>query len=437
MMKYNTIIIGGGTAGLFFSAITPTNKKTLLIDHNTKLGVKLLMSGNGQCNITHSGSIKDFINKYGNNGKYIRKILYKHSNVNLVNYIKSLGIPLTTKENGKVFPASMDSRQIVNSLIAHAKSNGVDFQLGRKVISITNINNQQQDLHINTKHINQYEKINNTNLSTENTNYEIKLNNGDTYLCENLVIACGGLSYPKTGSDGSIVEILNQNFTLEWKKQTPALCPVFVDNYNFSDLSGISINNVILSIKKKNNDKITYLSKEDSLLFTHKNLSGPLILNSSRHIDAGDTILINFLPSINRENFTSNIKLSIQKEKISLSSYLSRNYKLPKRFIVSLLKEISLENAKLPEINSKQLKTLMEKLFSWSFTCTSKAGFNQAMVTAGGLDISQINLSTMESNSYKNLFFIGEILDIDGDTGGYNIQFAYSSAMASIDKIYS
>lgn len=436
MMKYKTIVIGGGAAGLFFSAISPTNEKILLIDHNKKLGIKFLMSGNGHCNLTHNGSIKDFIDKYGNNGKFIRKTLYKHSNIELINYIEGINIPLISREDGKIFPASMDSGQIVNTLTKQAKSNGVVFKLGHKITCITPICNQTKNLLIHSDHTN-HSMTTHDDLCTKNVNYEIKLDNGDIYHCENLIIACGGLSYPKTGSDGSIIKILNQNFSLQWQKQIPALCPIFINDYIFSELSGISINNVILSVKKKHIKKIVHQSKEDSLLFTHKNLSGPLILNSSRHIDAGDIILINFLPSINRDNFMTDIKTAIHKEKISLCSYLTQNYKLPKRFITTLLKNIGLENVRLPKVNNQQLNILAEKLFSWTFTCTSKAGFNQAMVTSGGLDISQIDVSTMESKLYKNLFFIGEILDIDGDTGGYNIQFAYSSAMAALDKIYT
>ncbi len=387
-MTYDCIIIGAGAAGLFCSASFQRPVRGLILEKTKQPGTKLLMSGGGQCNITHDGSIKDFVECYGKNGGKIRSCLYKYNNEHLRKFLHDGGIDTITREDGKVFLASMDARDIRDFLLAKSRENGFVIQYESPVCRI---------------------QRNDDGLWQGFTTNE-------NYLCRSLVIASGGCSYPTTGSDGNLFPVL-RSLGIEITPLRPALAPVNVRNYPYGELSGISFENVHLSVWRSERKAAEAVG---DLLFTHSNLSGPLILNSSKEIRQGDIIKLNYLYPETKSAVAEKISNCSKNRKASLSNLLSKELDLPKSFLQVILKE-----------TGERQKEVAARLTADSFLVDSVAGYNKAMVTTGGIALSEINPKTMELKRFAGFYAVGEVLDVDGCTGGYNLQFAYSSANAA------
>lgn len=391
-MIYDCIITGGGASGLFCAANTKLSGKGLILEKTLYPGTKLLMSGNGQCNITHSGPIKDFVPCYGENGSKIRTCLYKSDNRSLISFLKDNGIPVTIRNDGKVFPASMKARDILKMLIERSTNNGFELICNQKVLKISPYKNL----------------------------WELKTGK-ESYLAKTVVIATGGCSYPATGSDGSFFKVLKKDLDISVTSLRPALASIQVEGYLYSGLSGISFDNVNLSIYGEGKKA---LHSQGSFLFTHRDFSGPAILNISKYAHPGDKLKINYMYPMDFTQVSDILKSLTYGNKSRISTLLSSSLSLPKRFA-----QILTENY------GNSLKKLSSVLTGEEFIIKSTSGFNKAMATSGGIELSQINTSTMEFKKYPRLFAIGEALDIDGITGGYNIQFAYSSAKAASSQI--
>lgn len=395
-MIYDVIIVGAGASGLF-SAASFKNKVTGLILNNAKSpGMKLLMSGAGQCNITNSGDIKNFIQHYGSNGQKIRKALYKFSNQALIDYLERKGIPTFEREDGKVFPKSLSSNDVLALLLSESKSNGFSLRNEQCVASI----------------------------EYTDAVYTLTTKAAEVFKCKSLILATGGLSYPVTGSDGSMLPIFAA-LHLNTTPCKPSLVPIFVENYTFESLSGISFPEATVTIQ---NHTCT-----DGLLLTHKGFSGPAILNISRYANPGAEMMINYLPSMDPLHFLKHIKSMIPGNSKQISTVLhdyilQQNGVLPKRFI-ELICQAALINpmAKSATVSGNQLQSLVNKLTKDSYKISGTSGYQLAMSTSGGVSLDEINLAAFESKKYPHLYIIGEALDVDGDTGGYNIQFAFSS----------
>lgn len=441
-MIYDCIIVGAGAAGLFCAASANFKINGLILEKTARPGTKLLMSGSGQCNITHSGSVKDFICRYGKNGGKIRSCLYKYNNLHLQAFLCRNGIPTTAREDGKVFPSSMNARDILDMLLQQAMKNGFQIQCNSEVTRIAQCESQNC--------------------------WCVETKKG-TFLCRNLVIAAGGCSYPSTGSDGNLFPVLSRDLDVQITPLAPALTPVFVENYPYRQLTGISFENAELQLWQQDRrnkdipDSRTF--KEDDaadgidfkagstaanhifkagsavqkctaepfrktgsytgpLLLTAENFSGPLILNASRNFSAGDRIIFNYLYPLKKEDAFSRISSAMKESNMQLSNLLPKIFGIPKSFSASIIEQ-----------TGERPKAIASKLTEDTFTISALGGFRKAMATSGGISLSEINAKTMKCKKHHNLYFIGEILDIDGETGGYNLQFAYSSACAAITGV--
>lgn len=426
-MRYKNIVIGAGAAGLFFCSCLneKKNSQTLLIEGNDINGKKLLISGSGRCNVTNKISIKEFVNKYGSRGKKIRKILYSFNNEDVISFFNEKNTPMYCREDGKVFPKSMRSRDIVNILENLSLSNGVEIK-----------NNCRVDFIAPENEFNRFE-AEKSEIRFEkdkiNIRYKVVCESGDTFLCENLIIATGGRSYSKTGSDGKLIlKMANELSDIALVKMRPALVPIYVENYKFGDISGVSIKNVDMKIRK--GDKIVHKNLRDDILFTHRNLSGPLVINNSRYLENGDKIELNFLNDFIFKNMTSKEEMSdfikaIAKDKRSVLNALSEELSLPKSFMRAALNDYEEElRRNIADIGERKLRDIIFELMHYEMTVSGNEGFDKAMATAGGVDLDDIDIKNMEHKKHPGLHFLGECLDVDGDTGGYNIQFAFSTA---------
>ena len=499
---YETIVIGGGAAGLFFGAAAPSGRDILILEKTKQTGTKLLMSGSGQCNLTHCGSIKEFLLCYGKNGNKIRTCLYRHSNLVLCRFMEGLGVSLIEREDGKIFPRSMDAREVRGALLHACAQNGVTIRTQAEVTAIralpqgsgsSRVGSPAQSACSQASTAAAFatddaapggapygqtaapgaqadgnpapcEKAPSACAPDFGARFVLTLADGTRLACRNLVIAAGGASYPTTGSDGTLLDVLAlappAGLGLPIIPPRPALTPVFIENYPFADLAGISLRDIELKIfsksqenlcgeqtrsmieeaapmfSKKNKKQTKPQSVVGDLLLTHKNLSGPVILNHAREISAGTRLAINFVFPYTVDTVISRLKADFSGCRSMISAYIGEQYHLPKRFVTKILHLISLTDKPLAAISGSQMRALSEALAAWPCTVSGTGGFREAMATAGGVSLDAVNLSSMECRDYPGLFFAGEMLDIDGDTGGYNLQFAYASAMAALTKIY-
>lgn len=402
---YDVIIIGAGVSGLFFASVLSHKVNGIILDGSKSPGLKLLMSGGGQCNLTHSGSIKDFISCYFENGSKVRSCLYKYNNLSMMDFFESHGLPLVTRDDGKVFPKSMKARDVLELLLKQSKANGFDMVNG-KVTGITpavegprfhESNNQAFD----------------GNNSAASTLHSVQTANG-LYKAKHVIIASGGCSYPSTGSDGSMFPLLREIPGVAVTPLVPALAPLFTKNYPYSELSGISFRDAHVSLYR---DGKKASEQTGDLLLTDRNFSGPCILHLSRDAKPGDILSINYLGKTFDMSEKKKISKMISESKSKVANILASEYSLPKSFAQALEKRAC-----------QRASEIAKFVIADEFEIDYPGGFNKAMVTRGGISLKSIKTSTMEIKSVPGMYAIGEVLDVDGKTGGYNIQFAYSSA---------
>ncbi len=413
-MIYDVIIIGAGAAGLFAGASFPCGVKGLILEKQKTPGKKLLMSGAGQCNVTHGGNIKEFISHYGTNGPSIRSILYQFNNQSLTRFFESNGLPLFQRDDGKVFPQSLNANDVLKLLVNQSKSNGFQLNLCSPVDQI------QKEPDSNFFHVH---------------------SNGIAYQTKNIIVATGGCSYPTTGSDGSFYAVLKKA-GIEHTNLKPALVPIYVANYPFTSISGIALPMTEITIQT--GQKVVK-SIKDALLFTHGSFSGPAILTASRYVTHNNTLSINYCSAYPNDQLFQELPqlLSSSKKQFITVIWDYFNHttsagtgELPKRFLSLQAQRCFIDSTeKASKIPASAVKKYISSLTQDHFIIEKTGGFQAAMVTSGGIPLTAIQGKTMESSQYSGLYFAGEVLDVDGDTGGYNLQFAFSSAYAAAKQI--
>lgn len=404
MDPYDIIIIGAGPAGLFCAMNCAEIKKlkVLVLEKNQSAGRKLLLSGSGRCNITHTGTVSDFTKHYGKAGNFTKPALSCFTPSDMIEFLHENNILTTETDNGKVFPESMHAGDVLSMMISLCESRGVTLKYRSSVTGI------------------EYNKDTFTVYSGKHK-----------YTASALVIAAGGSSYPATGStgDGYLMAGSLGHSIIE---PAPALTPVYVRDFTFTALSGMSIRDTNISLFRKEK-KIN--SSTGDVLFTHKGLSGPGILDMSRYIRKDDVMKIS-LTGNSTEKMNSNFIAGSRDEgKKNIKSFLKR-FDIPERLITKILSQQKIDpGRKVSEITREERVRLFNTLCEYPFTVEEKGGFNIAMATCGGVCRDEINRFTMESKIVPGLYFAGEVIDVDGDTGGYNIQWAFSSGKLAAESI--
>jgi predicted Rossmann fold flavoprotein len=390
---YDVLILGAGPAGLAAGIAAAVRRQSVcVLERNTAAGKKLLLSGSGQCNLTHSGSIDDFLKHYGGEQKarFVKPALFAFDNNATVQWFTQRGIPLLERDDGKVFPKSLNSGNVLNVMLRELKNLGGVLKTGARVDSVAK--------------------------SGEGF---IVQTNGDRILTKKLIIATGGFSFPATGSDGSgfkFAEALGHKIV----PPKPALTPIYTEEDSFVNCAGIAFRQREISVIRKG--KKTAMGKGDVLL-THHGLSGPGILDLSRWIEQGDTLRIGI-------GQATEIRTLLTGKKTL--KYSLQPLGVPEEFLLCLLNTMNIPSDKsASEILRAERKLLEEALSGLPFTVKKLGGWNEAMATAGGVSLDEVERQTMQSRLVPNLFFCGEVLDVDGNTGGYNIQFALSSGFKS------
>ena len=407
------VVIGGGPAGLACAYAAGKRKlKTVLLEKNESPGKKLLITGTGQCNITHAGSIEDFPKRFGLKEKerFVKPALLHFTNRDLYDLFAEHGVWLTENADGKLFPESRKSRDVLDLLCRLCYENHVVIETKSSVVSI-----------VKTE----------TGFTTKTVDRE--------FASRAVVIAAGGQSFPSTGSSGDgfrLAAELGHSIT----PISPGLSPVVIKNYEFAQCSGIAIENAGIALSKKENPtKITHKTVGD-VLFTHRGMSGPGILDSSRYFSKGDVLRFNWFGNEKPEQIekllTESIALAGKKTLKRVISQLETDIRLPERLIGVLLRTSEIpDEIQACYLEKPARKRLVCELTAKEMVIESLGNFSEAMITCGGVALSQINRNRMESRLVPNLYFSGEVLDIDGDTGGFNLQFAISSGILAGNSI--
>lgn len=398
---FELLIIGGGAAGLM-AAASAKKITTLVIDKNGSAGKKVMISGKGQCNFTHDESANEMSEHFGSHKNFVKHALGKWSPEMTRLWFKERGVDSFVMENGKVFPKSLNAGDIVEALMNEALNNGVTFHFKETVLSVEH-----------------------------NGDFLIKTDQ-KTYRAKNVIIATGGFTYGVTGSTGdgyAFAKELGHHIVAP----KAALAPIYHKVEVLKALSGASIQNAEVTLVRENKTLKTY---SGDLLFTHKGLSGPVILNNSRDFSSGDVLKLNFTTFTKQALETELINLSQSKGKNNLRHYMRQIcHSKSMADQLALLLKVD-ESLTFAEMNKELRQGVVKTLTEFSVTIEQVGGKKIGMATAGGVDLTEVKGKSMASKLCEGLYFAGEVLDVDGDTGGYNIQWAFSSAVCAIAHIH-
>lgn len=387
MEEVDVIIIGAGAAGLMCAIeASKRHRKVMVLDHANKVGKKILMSGGGRCNFTNYYIEPEKYNSH--NPHFFKSALTRYTQWDFIELVKRHAIPFHEKTLGQLF-CDNKSKDIVDMLLKECDKAGATIQLHT---SIDKIQHEQ--------------------------GFKLHTNKGKFH-CQSLVIASGGLSIPTMGASPFAYKVAEQFDIKVWPTRA-GLVPLTLDameKEKIALLSGIGIDSIV------NNERIEF---RENILFTHRGLSGPAILQLSSYWHVGERICINLLPEINL--FDTLKAARINKPQKQLNSILS-NY-LPKR-VVEIFIPQELAEKKLADLANRDLEMIAKQINSWLVKPNGTEGYRTAEVTIGGVDCNAVSSKTMETNEVPGLYFIGEALDVTGWLGGYNFQWAWSSGWAA------
>lgn len=409
-MIYDAVIIGGGAAGLFCSVqLSAMGKSVLLMEHSSACGKKLRITGKGRCNVTNNCDSQTVMKNIPRNPRFMYSALSKFQPADTMAFFEELGIPLKTERGGRVFPESDKAEDIVGALVSSAEKNGVRivFDNARALI----IENGKA----------------------------VGVKGGKTeYRGKNIVVAAGGKSYPKTGSVGD-----GYRFALQAGHRvteiSPSLCPVIVkEKKECAKAMGLSLKNVTLTVRRQGEKKPVF-SELGEMLFTHFGLSGPLVLSASAHMDNIQNNVyymdIDLKPGLDQKKLDNRILRDF-------GDFPNRDFEnslgklLPSSIIPVAVKRSGIpHDKKVNQISKEEREKLVDVIKRITFTAEDFRPIDEAIVTRGGVDVKEIDPKSMESKLCENLYFIGEVLDVDGYTGGFNLQIAFSTAYSCAEDI--
>ena len=415
-----TIVIGGGPAGMIAAITASKNKdKVILIEKNNSLGKKLLITGKGRCNITNAADISEFIEHIPGNGRFLYSVFKNFTNKDIIKILEENGLKVKVERGNRVFPITDNAKDVLDCFTNELKKQDVEIRLNSEVVEIE------------------------TNKQKEVTG--VYLETGELLKASKVILATGGKSYPKTGSNGSgykLAKKLGHSIT----NIKPSLVPLIADENLCQKMQGLSLKNVKIKIKDLNKQKIIY---EDfgEMLFTHFGVSGPIILSASailiRYKNIEELLnsnkiklIIDLKPALSFEELDNRILRDFEKYK-NKDFKNSLNDLLPQKMIDCVIELSKIDpNKKVNEITKEERKNLSILLKNFEITIKGFRPIDEAIVTSGGVQTKEINPKTMESKIIKGLFFAGEIIDVDGYTGGFNLQIAYSTGFTAGGNFY-
>ena len=415
-VKMKTIVIGAGPAGIMAAiSAAASGDDVVLLEKNEKTGKKLFITGKGRCNVTNDCTRDEFFENIVSNPKFLYSAFSQFNNADLMKLIEDNGTPLKTERGNRVFPVSDHSSDIIKALNNALKSAGVDLRLNTSVKSIITEsleNDAEGDL---------------KNKGLSKRAIGVKTDDGQIIKADKVVIATGGISYKSTGSTGDGLRWAGEEghriSTLK-----PALVPLETYEKWPFELTGLSLKNVTLSLLIK--DKLKY-KEMGEMLFTHFGISGPLVLTSSSIIAVSDEkdikVLIDLKPALSDDEFDARLIRELKEgNKKDLKNILGNIYPIKLGLKICELSGVDIYK-KCNEITKEERKKILDYTKRLPLTIKGTRDFDEAIITHGGVSVKDINPKTMESKLVKNLFFAGEVIDVDAFTGGFNLQIAFST----------
>ena len=398
------IIIGGGAAGMIaaYSAAL-TSKQVILLEKNEKLGKKIFITGKGRCNLTNASDMNTVMENVVSNKRFLFSAFKNFTNEDIMNLVENNGTKLKIERGNRVFPVSDHSSDIIKSLENAIRDLHVDIRLNTKVDELIIENDRCIGVTIGKNKI----------------------------MADAVIVATGGMSYQATGSDGDGYRFAKEA-GLSVSKLYPSLVPFNIEGERIKALQGLSLKNIHAYIY---NDKKLVYDEFGEMLFTHFGVSGPVIISASAVIGnrniKGYRLSIDLKPALDEEKLDERILRDFAEQK-NKSLKNSLNKLFPAKLIDEVIFQSKLDPDKKVNLLTKEERhSLVHATKNLEYVISSTRGFNEAIITKGGVEVSQINPKTMESKKIKGLFFAGEVLDLDAFTGGYNLQIAWSTGYAA------
>jgi predicted Rossmann fold flavoprotein len=400
-MAKRLVIIGGGPAGMMAGGTAGSRGlEVLLIEKNRTLGRKLLLTGKGRCNFTNDTDLQGLIDNIPVNGRFLYSAFSKFSNRDLIRFFNDLGVRTKVERGGRVFPESDRAEDILKALERYIRDNNVRV------------------IHGEVKRV----------LKEDNRVLGVILSDGRFIASDSVIVATGGLSYPQTGSTGD-----GYRFARELGHSIvplkPSLVPLEIEEPWVSDLQGLTLKNVSIKVFDQFGREV--YTDLGEMLFTHFGISGPIVLSASSHMRDIDKnryrIVIDLKPGLTEEALDRRVQRDF--EKYSRRYFINSLGELLPRSLIPVVVELSgiPRDKYVNQISREERRILVKLLKGLNLTVSRFRPIEEAIVTSGGVNVSEINPSTMESKLVKGLFFAGEVIDVDGYTGGFNLQIAFST----------
>lgn len=399
----DAVIIGAGAAGMMAAGISgERGLKTLLLEKKSRPGIKLSITGKGRCNLTNSAEMKDFI-KFFRNGEFLYSAFRAFSNEDLIAFFENYGVACKLERGGRYFPASNKATDIVNALIKYVKKYA-SINTSCKVESVS----KNKDIFIVNNHIH----------------------------AKNVIVACGGITYPSTGSTGDGYKIA-RSFGHKISEPLPALVPVNLKSEFLKELKGLKLKNVKVSLL---NGNITEAKEFGEMEFTVFGADGPVILTLSSIIsekinDSKLFLSVNLKPALDKEQLNARLLRELDKFGQYQLKEMLKEF-LPLQLIKPFINYCGLNmTKKCAQINKNEREKILNSLFDFRFEISGIRDAKEAIITRGGILTDEIEQKTMQSKLVKGLYFCGEIIDIDAQTGGFNLQAAFSTGYLAGNSI--
>ncbi|WP_291634971.1 NAD(P)/FAD-dependent oxidoreductase [Clostridium sp.] len=389
------IVVGGGPAGIMAAISAAKNSEVILIERNKEIGAKLKLTGGGRCNITNNRDIEEFFDKIVSNKKFLYSALYTFSNQQLLEYFKGNGLEYKEELDQKVYTKSNKADEVIELLKADLARNNVKIMYNSKVHEL---------------------------IVEDGETKGVVTDDGKRILGVKVIVTTGGKSYPDSGSDGSMFEVLRKNgHTI-----TPlyaALIPLVIKEDFVKSLQGVAMKDVVISAKIKKNR----IEKFGDMIFTHFGISGPAVLKLSSYISKalveGEVeVTLDFLKDKSKDEISEIMRCNVNKTVLNNLKGI-----LPQNFLKEIFDLLGLTDVKISDLKKTDENKIIAYMKEMKLTVRETLSIKAAQVTSGGVKVKEINASTMESKLIKNLYFAGEVIDIDAETGGYNLQMAFST----------